>query len=123
MPLMTYSHLNHHCTLDTFLEKFASIFVNAVNAAGSIVGVGGAAAGAVQLRPAVLAVRSCIGVAGTEFILNFRSCHAVPDIAQAVIRIAYELVAREQFAPRGNCHIFGTGATSCDSLVDARSVL
>ena len=46
--------------------------------------IGGAAARAVQLRPALGALRSGVGVAAAELLPQGIICDAVPDVAQAV---------------------------------------
>ena len=63
-------------------------------------------AAAIQFCPAILALRFGIAVDFLELALQFRFGHAIPDVAQAEFFIADELVAREQFAPRCDSHIF-----------------
>ena len=82
-------------------------------------GVGRAAAGAVESRPAVIALRPGVGVAGTEFLPQGCIGHAVPDIAQLVGFLAHELMAGIQITPRGHGHILRAGAAAGDPLVNA----
>ena len=55
--------------------------------------IGGTAAGAVQLRPALGALRPGVGVAAAELLPQGVVCDAVPDVAQAVGLFAHELMA------------------------------
>ena len=61
-----------------------------------MVGVGGAAAGAVEPGPAVLAVRPGVDVAGGELTLDGGVCDPVPDVAQLELLLPHELMAGVQ---------------------------
>ena len=52
------SSFYHDGAFHTFLEKLAAGLIYAFDGAAGMIGIGGTAAGAVKLRPAVLAVRS-----------------------------------------------------------------
>ena len=82
-------------------------------------GVGRAAAGAVESRPAVIALWPGVGVAGAEFLPQGRIGHAVPDVAQLVGFLTHELMAGIQVSPRGHSHILRAGAAAGDPLVNA----
>ena len=94
-----------------------------MDVAGGVQRVGRAAARAVQPRPAILAVGAGVDIAELELIAQGGVGHAVPDIAQLVIRVAHKLVAGVEIAPRGHGHILGAGAAARDALVDAGAVL
>ena len=84
-----------------------------------MIGVGGTASGAVQTRPAVAALLAGVDVTGGEFVLNGVVVHPVPDIAQLELLVAHELVAGVKIAPRGNGHVFRSGAAAGYALVNA----
>ena len=83
------------------------------------IGVGGAAAGAVELCPAVGAVGPGVGVAGTELLPQGGVGNAVPHVPQLVGFLPHELVAGVQVAPGGDRHVLRAGAAAGDPLVDA----
>lgn len=104
--LYLFCYLNHDGTFHTFAEELTAVFIYACNIPCCMVSVGSAAAGTVQFCPAAFAVRTCISIAFAEFVLHFRMGNAFPDITQTISRIAYELMAREQFAPKGVTAIY-----------------
>ena len=112
-------YLDHDSALHALFEQLAAVLVHAGNAAGGVVGVGSAAAGAVQLCPAVLTLLAGVGVAVLELIPHSGVGNALPDIAQQVLGVTHELVAGVQIAPRGNSHVLGAGAAAGDALIDA----
>ena len=94
-----------------------------MNVAGRMIGIGSAAAGAVQLRPAVRTVGTGIDIALAEFLAQSLIRDAMIDIAEAVCLIADELMAWIKIAPGSDGDIFRSGTASGDALVDAWSVL
>ena len=117
--LLIFGDLDHDGALDALFEQLAAVLVDAGDAAGGVVGVGRAAAGAVELGPAVLALRAGVGVAVLELIPHGGVGDALPDVAHQVLGVADELVAGVEVAPRGNGHVLGAGAAAGDALVDA----
>ena len=88
-----------------------------------MVAVGGAAAGAVEPGPAVLAVGAGIGIAVPELVLCGGIRDAVPDVAEAVFRVPDELVAGEELAPGRDGHVLRAASAAGDALVNAGPVL
>ena len=84
-----------------------------------MVGVGRAAAGAVELGPAVGAFGLGVDIAGGKLALYLRVIEPVPDIAQLEALLPHELVAGVQVAPGGHGHVLRAGAAAGDALVDA----
>ena len=70
--------LHHDGALHPLAEQIAAVLIDALDAAGGVIGVGRAAAGAVHPRPAVLAAGTGIGVAELELIPQSRVGDAVP---------------------------------------------
>ena len=85
--------LHHQGALHPLAEHLAAVLIRAVDVAGSVQGVGRAAARAVQACPAILAVGAGIDVAQLELVAQGGVGHAVPDVAQLVRRVADKLVA------------------------------
>ena len=77
-----FRHLHHDGAFNTLTEQLAARLVDTADRTRRVEGVGCAAAGAVELRPAVVALRPCVGIAGTEFLAQGRIGHAVPDVTQ-----------------------------------------
>lgn len=100
--------LDRDRALDPFLEELAAVFVYTLNISRSMVGVGCASAGAVELCPAVSAFRPAVGVAGGELVSCIGSCDAGIDISHLVLGIADELMARIEITPRSDRKIFST---------------
>jgi len=73
-----------------------------------MIGIGSAAAGAIEPCPAVITLGTGIGVAGTEILAHFIIGDAVPDIAQRILLSDYKLVAGIQVSPGSNGHILST---------------
>ena len=121
--LLCLCDLHHNGALDPLLEQLAAVLINAVYRACGMVCVCRAAARAIKLCPAVLTFRARICVAKTELVLNLFVCNTVPYVSKEIFGIAYELMARIEIAPRGNCHIFSTRAAARDALIDAGAVL
>ena len=114
---------DHDSAFHPLAEQLAAAFIHTLDRTGGVIGVGSAAAGAVQPCPAVLTLRMGIDIAGGKFILDFLIGHAVPDVAQLVLVLAHELMAGIQVTPGGNGHIFGARSAAGDPLVDAGAAL
>lgn len=69
-------------------------------------GIGRTAPAAVELSPAILALRLRVAVALCKLALQLRLRDAIPDVPHAVRFIPYELVAREQLAPWRDSEVF-----------------
>ena len=100
-------NLYHNGTFHALSEKLAAIFINSRNIAGGMIGVGSAAAGAIELCPAVLAVRTGIGIAVFEAITHFGVFNTVPHVAHEIFFVAHKLVAGIKVTPRRDRHILG----------------
>ena len=85
-----------------------------------MIGVGRAAAGAVQPCPAVAALGLGIDVAAGELVLCLLFRDTVPDIAQLELLLADKLMAGIKIAPGSDSHVFRAGAAAGDAFVDAR---
>ena len=88
-----------------------------------MIGIGGTASGAIKLRPTVFTLWAAVGVAASEFVLDGRIGNAIPDIAEAVARIAYKLMAWKQLARWSDSHVFGSGSAAGNSFVNTRTML
>ena len=117
--LLVLGHLDHDGALHPLAEQLTAVLVHTGDAAGGVVCVGRAAAGAVELGPAVLALRAGVGVAVLELIPHGGVGDALPDVAHPVLGVADELVAGVQVAPGGHGHVLGAGAAARNALVDA----
>ncbi len=84
-----------------------------------MIGVGGAAAGAVEPGPAVRARGAGVGVAGAELLPQGGVGHAAPHVSQLVRLLSHELVAGVQVPPGGDGHVLRAGAAAGDPLIDA----
>ena len=84
-----------------------------------MVGVGGAAAGAVKSCPAIAARLASVHVARGKLALLVGVGHALPHVAQLVGLVTHKLMAGVQVAPGGHGHVFGAGAAAGNALVDA----
>ena len=101
---------DHYGAFDALAEKLTAVFVNAGDASGGMICVCRTAAGTVKARPAVAAFTVSINVAGGKLALHGGIGHAVPDIAEAELFLAHELMAGVKIAPRCDCHILGPRA-------------
>src|SRR5699024_6543240 len=117
--VLILGHLDHDGALDRLFEQLAAVFIHALDRAGGVVGVGRAAARAVQLGPAVLALGPGVSVAVAELVLGGGIGDAHPDVPQQILGVAHELVAGVQVAPGGDGHVLGARTAARDPLVDA----
>ena len=90
--LLCHCGFDHDGTFNTLAEQFAACLVDAADGTRGVEGVGRAAAGAVESRPAVIALRPGVGVAGAELLPQGGVGHAVPNVAQLVGLLAHKLV-------------------------------
>ena len=88
-----------------------------------MIGIGRAAAGAVQPGPAVAAFLPRVDVAGGKLGLRGGVGHPLGHAAQAVPLLPHKLVAGVQIPPRGHGHILGARAAARDALVDTGPAL
>ena len=93
---------------DTFFLHFATDIVGIRNAAVEVEGICRASAAAVEPCKALAALLLGINVAFFEFVDRFCLFHAFVNISKAEIFLSYELVARIEIAPRGNCQVLRT---------------
>ena len=105
--VFSIGYLYHNRTLDSLFKKLTAVAVNSADTACCVVGICGASTRAIKLCPTITALLARIGVAGTEFVLDFGVFNAVPYITKAVFFVAYELVAGIKFAPRSDRNVFG----------------
>jgi len=87
-----------------------------------VVGVGRAAAGAVQLGPAVPALGPGAGVQAAEFGGEAGIGDAVPDVADAHRRLGRELMAGEQVALGRDREVLRAGAAAGQALDETGAV-
>ena len=73
-----------------------------------VVGIGCAAATAVESCKAVSALFFCVDVAELELIPDIRSGNSGVYIAHQEILLAHKLMAWIEIAPRGNCQVLRT---------------
>ena len=114
---------DHQRALDSLLEEFAAVLIDAADRAGGMVGVRRAAATAVKTRPAVSALLAGIDIAGREVVLDCGVLDAVVDVAEQELLLADELVAGVEIAPRRDGHVLGAGAAAGNALINARTAL
>ena len=84
-----------------------------------MVGVGGAATGAVQPRPTFPTVGVGHDVASVELFPKLGIRDALPHVAHRVVRIVHELMAGEQLPPGGHGQVLRAGAAAGHALVQA----
>ena len=70
-----------------------------------VVGIGCAAAAAVESREAVSALFFCVDITELELIPDIGPGDAGVYIAHQELFLTYELVARIKISPRGNCQV------------------
>ena len=81
--------------------------IDTLDRTGCVVGVGSAAAGAVETGPAVTALRTGVDVTFGKFRLDLCVGYPIPYVTQLEFFLAHELVAGIQITPGGNGHVFG----------------
>ena len=77
---------HHNGTLHPLLKELAAVFIRSVDVAAGVVGVGGAAAGAVQPRPTFPTVGVGYDVASVELFPKLGIRDALPHVAHRVVR-------------------------------------
>ena len=103
--LLGYFH--HYGALYTLLEKLTALLVYTFYGAGSMIGVGSAASGAVEFSRALTAFITGVGIAGAKLIAKRNICNTVPDISKPVAFIAYKLMTWIEISPWCDGHILG----------------
>ena len=91
-----------------FLLHLAADLICAVNGTAEIVGIGTAAAAAVESGKAILAAFLCIYVAKLKLIAYFLIYNARIYVAQKELLISYKLMAGVEITPWSNCQILCT---------------
>ena len=110
--------LDVHGTFDAFLLDLAAQFIRRLDIATVLDIVGMAAAAAEELGPAVAADGLVEDVHVAEERRQFRIGHAVIDIADDVVVLADELMARIDIAVGDDTHVFMTGTAAAQALGD-----
>lgn len=110
--------LDVHGTFDAFLLDLAAQFIRRLDIATVLDIVGMAAAAAEELGPAVAADGLVEDVHVAEERRQFRIGHAVIDIADDVVVLADELMARIDIAVGDDTHVFMTGTAAAQAFGD-----
>lgn len=83
--------------------------------------IGGAAAAAIELGPAVAAFLSGVGIAQLKLLLLFLVRYTLPNVAHAVGFVPDKLMTGEQLSPGRYSEIFRTGAAAGNSFINTRA--
>ena len=94
-----------------------------MNVSGRVIGIGRAAAGAVESGPAVFTLGARIDIAEFKGIPQLCVRNPVPDIAHLIFGIVYKLVAGIEITRGSHSQVFRPGTASRNSLINAGPVL
>ena len=110
---------HHNGALNPFFEQLASVGIGPVDVPAGVVGVGRAAAGAVEPGPAVPAVGVGHHVTSVEFLSQLGVGDPLPYIPHGVGGVVDKLVAGEELPPGGHRQILRARAAARHALVQA----
>ena len=109
-------------TFQTFLLDLAADLIRLADIAMEQVGIGMAAAGAEESRPAVTAFFLVEHMALAEVLREFRIGHAFVEAAQTIALTPHELMAGIEVAVFGHSEVLVTGTTAGQALGYTRAV-